>query len=143
MTSSAGVQIPALPLAVGARPGHAVAGRRPTATPRTIRPGRGRSPRPDVPAQLLSFAVLLLPEYRQPWGAAMTAELTEVRRPAARRRFAAGCIRATWAQPASTALLLAATLAGFRWLALRTPLRLVEDRLASGIAIGALTIAAG
>jgi hypothetical protein len=142
MTSSAGVQIPALPLAVGARPATRwlvavqLLRRGPSAPVEDVHPD------PMFPLSCCPSR-FLLPEYRQPWGAAMSAELTEVRGPAARRRFAAGCIRATWAQPASTALLLAATLAGFGWLALRPPLRLVEDRLASGIAIGALTIAAG
>ena len=56
-------------------------------------------PRPDLPAQLVAFAVLTLPEDRRSWGAAMTAELAAVREPAARRRFAAGCVRAALFPP--------------------------------------------
>ena len=45
----------------------------------------------DPPARLLATAVATLPRERRDWGAAMVAELAEVRDPADRWRFAAGC----------------------------------------------------
>jgi hypothetical protein len=47
----------------------------------------------DGPAWLLAAAAAALPADRRDWGAAMTAELGEVRDRAARWRFAAGCAR--------------------------------------------------
>ena len=54
---------------------------------------------PDLPARLVAAAALTLPEGRRPWGAAMTAELAEVREPWARWRFAAGCVQAALFPP--------------------------------------------
>jgi hypothetical protein len=48
----------------------------------------------DGPARLLAAAAATLPEDRRDWGAAMTAELTQVRDRGARWGFAAGCARA-------------------------------------------------
>jgi hypothetical protein len=53
----------------------------------------------DGPAWLLAAAAAALPEHRREWGAAMTAELAEVRDRAARWRFAAGCARAATFPP--------------------------------------------
>jgi hypothetical protein len=47
----------------------------------------------DAPARLLAAAVATLPADRADWGAAMTAELAQVRDRRARWRFAAGCAR--------------------------------------------------
>jgi hypothetical protein len=48
----------------------------------------------DGPAWLLAAAAATLPPDRRDWGAAMAAELAQVRDRAARWRFAAGCARA-------------------------------------------------
>jgi hypothetical protein len=48
----------------------------------------------DGPGWLLAAAAATLPADRRHWGAAMTAELAQVRGRAARWRFAAGCARA-------------------------------------------------
>jgi hypothetical protein len=48
----------------------------------------------DGPAWLLAAAAVTLPADRRDWGAAMTAELAQVRDRQARWRFAAGCARA-------------------------------------------------
>jgi hypothetical protein len=48
----------------------------------------------DGPAWLLAAATATLPAARRDWAAAMAAELAQVRDPAARWRFAAGCARA-------------------------------------------------
>jgi hypothetical protein len=47
----------------------------------------------DGPARLLAAAAAALPPARREWGAAMAAELAQVRGRAARWRFAAGCAR--------------------------------------------------
>jgi hypothetical protein len=47
----------------------------------------------DGPARLLAAAAATLPPDRREWGAAMVAELAQVRARAARWRFAAGCAR--------------------------------------------------
>ena len=54
----------------------------------------------DGPARLLATAAATLPADRREWGAAMTAELTQVRDHAARWRFAAGGARAAVFPPA-------------------------------------------
>jgi hypothetical protein len=48
----------------------------------------------DGPARLVAAAAATLPPERREWGAAMAAELAQVRGRAARWRFAAGCARA-------------------------------------------------
>ena len=48
----------------------------------------------DGPGWLLAVATGTLPADRRDWGEAMAAELTQVRGPVARWRFAAGCARA-------------------------------------------------
>jgi hypothetical protein len=47
----------------------------------------------DGPGWLLAAATATLPADRRDWGEAMAAELTQVRGPAARWRFAIGCAR--------------------------------------------------
>jgi hypothetical protein len=54
---------------------------------------RARRSTVDWPGQLLAAAVRRLPADRRDWGAAMTAELAQLRDPWARRRFALGCAR--------------------------------------------------
>jgi hypothetical protein len=58
------------------------------------RAGAGLS-RLDGPARLLAAARAMLPDHRRAWGAAMAAELDQVRGRGSRWRFAAGCARAT------------------------------------------------
>jgi hypothetical protein len=53
----------------------------------------------DGPARLLAAAATTLPPDRREWGAAMAAELAQVRGRAARWRFAAGCARAAALPP--------------------------------------------
>lgn len=53
----------------------------------------------DGPALLLAAAAVTLPVDRRDWGAAMAAELAQVQDPAARWRFAAGCVRAAVCPP--------------------------------------------
>jgi hypothetical protein len=53
----------------------------------------------DGPARLLTAAATMLPPDRREWGAAMAAELAQVRGRAARWRFAAGCARAAVLPP--------------------------------------------
>ncbi|MGW6903561.1 hypothetical protein [Streptomyces sp. NPDC054940] len=55
----------------------------------------------DGPERLLGWAAGLLPQARRDWGAAMVAELAEVRGPVARVRFAAGCARAALFPPSA------------------------------------------
>lgn len=55
----------------------------------------------DGPERLLGWAVGVLPEGRRDWGAAMIAELAEVRDPVARARFVAGCARAALFPPSA------------------------------------------
>ncbi|MFD0743032.1 hypothetical protein ACFQ1L_15510 [Phytohabitans flavus] len=77
----------------------------------------------DGPARLLAAAVATLPADRRDWGAAMTAELAQVRRRRERWRFAAGCARTAVFPPrghralvAAVAALAVAVVAG-SWLA--------------------------
>jgi hypothetical protein len=63
----------------------------------------------DGPARLLAAATATLPADRRDWGAAMTAELTQVQDPAARWRFAAGCARAAVFPPGGSRAALGAT----------------------------------
>ncbi|GAA4711932.1 hypothetical protein [Phytohabitans rumicis] len=73
----------------------------------------------DPPERALAAAVATLPEHRRDWGAAMTAELAEVRGRSARWRFALSCAMAAlwprtgpWAVPALlAAVVVAATVA--------------------------------
>jgi hypothetical protein len=66
----------------------------------------------DGPAWLLAAAAAALPEHRREWGAAMTAELAEVRDRGARWRFAAGCARAAAFPPrGGRSVVVAGTLA--------------------------------
>lgn len=67
----------------------------------------------DPPARLLATAVATLPADRADWGAAMTAELAQVRDPKARWWFAAGCARTAMFPPRGNRLpvLAVATLA--------------------------------
>ena len=109
----------------------------------------------DGPAWLLAAATATLPADRRDWAAAMAAELAQVRDPAARWRFAAGCARAAVfppggsRAPAGVAVVLAvvaiaaaalgtgaalpagrrcgAAGAGCVWLALRPPRWLVPE----------------
>jgi hypothetical protein len=53
----------------------------------------------DGPARLLAAAAATLPPDHREWGAAMAAELAQVRGRAARWRFAAGCARAAVLPP--------------------------------------------
>jgi hypothetical protein len=54
----------------------------------------------DPPGRILTAAVAALPERRREWGAAMLAELAEVRGRSDRWRFALSCSRATvWVPP--------------------------------------------
>jgi hypothetical protein len=53
----------------------------------------------DPPGRLLAVAVASLPAHRRDWGAAMLAELAEVRGRPARWRFALSCARATLRLP--------------------------------------------
>jgi hypothetical protein len=74
-------------------------------------------PRPatmDGPARLLASAAAVLPADRRHWGAAMSAELTQVRGRSSRWRFAAGCARAAMlpARDSRLPVLAAGTLAG-------------------------------
>jgi hypothetical protein len=55
----------------------------------------------DPPGRVLATAVATLPAHRRAWGAAMTAELAEVRGPPARWRFALSCARAVLRLPPS------------------------------------------
>ncbi|MFC5213384.1 hypothetical protein [Streptomyces coerulescens] len=55
----------------------------------------------DGPERLLGRAVGALPQSHRDWGAAMVAELAEVRGPMARARFAVGCARAALFPPSS------------------------------------------
>ena len=77
----------------------------------------------DAPARLLATAVATLPAERRDWGAAMTAELTQVPDRRARWRFAAGCARAAVLPPQRhplwvlTTAALATTAAIVVWLA--------------------------
>jgi hypothetical protein len=59
------------------------------------------SPTTDPPARLLAVASATLPEGRRDWGAAMLAELAQVRARSARWRFAVGCARAAIFPPRS------------------------------------------
>ena len=56
-------------------------------------------PAPDLPAAVLSSAVLALPATHRPWGEAMKAELAEIRGSAQRWSFALGCARAALLAP--------------------------------------------
>ena len=55
----------------------------------------------DTPARLLAVATATLPESRGDWGAAMVAELAQVRASRARWRFAVGCSRTAIFPPRS------------------------------------------
>jgi hypothetical protein len=55
----------------------------------------------DGPARLLAVAVAALPDDRRDWGAAMSAELAQVRGCSSRWAFAAGCARAALFSPRS------------------------------------------
>ncbi|ETK34807.1 hypothetical protein [Microbispora sp. ATCC PTA-5024] len=67
----------------------------------------------DPAGRLLAFALWLLPAARYDWGLAMRAELAHLDRPAARLRFALGCVRAAAVQPpALRGLALSAGVAG-------------------------------
>ena len=59
----------------------------------------------DGPALLLAAAVRRLPADRRDWGAAMTAELAQLRDPWVRRRFALGCARVALFPPRDARLL--------------------------------------
>ncbi|MBO4270419.1 hypothetical protein [Microbispora triticiradicis] len=70
-------------------------------------------PRGDAAGRLLAFALWLLPAARYDWGLAMRAELAHLEQPAARLRFALGCVRAAAVQPvALRRLALSAGVAG-------------------------------
>ncbi len=56
----------------------------------------------DGPARLLAAAVATLPDDRRDWGAAMTAELAQVRNRSSRWWFAAGCARVAIFPPRSS-----------------------------------------
>lgn len=58
----------------------------------------------DPPARLLAAAVAALPDERRDWGAAMTAELTQVGDRRSRWWFAAGCARAAVLPPRANRL---------------------------------------
>jgi hypothetical protein len=47
----------------------------------------------QIPERLLAFAVRWMPAERREWGAAMLAELANLRHPAARWQFALSCLR--------------------------------------------------
>ena len=55
----------------------------------------------DPPARLLAMAIATLPEGRRDWGAAMVAELAQVRDHSGRWRFAVGCARVAIFPPRS------------------------------------------
>lgn len=59
----------------------------------------------DVPGLLLASSVRALPQARMDWGAAMSAELAQVRGTPARWRFALGCVRVALFSPSSETLL--------------------------------------
>ncbi len=59
-----------------------------------------RRVRSDVAGRVLAVAVRLLPAERREWGRAMRAELAAIEPPAARWRFALGCVRAAVIRPA-------------------------------------------
>lgn len=65
-----------------------------------------RSRTTDPPGRLLAAALVMLPEHRRDWGAAMTAELTEVHGRAARWWFALSCARAVLQPPLGRRLVL-------------------------------------
>jgi hypothetical protein len=77
------------------------------------RTGAGRATM-DGSARLLAAAAAALPAGRRQWGAAMSAELTQVRGRSARWRFAAGCARAAMlpARDSRVPMLAAGSLAG-------------------------------
>ena len=58
-----------------------------------------RSRTTDPPGRVLAAALVMLPEHRRDWGAAMTAELAGVRGRAARWWFALSCARAVLRPP--------------------------------------------
>jgi hypothetical protein len=62
----------------------------------------------DGPGRLLAVATATLPADRRDWGEAMAAELTQVRDPAARWRFAAGCARTAVFPPGGSRVAVAA-----------------------------------
>lgn len=66
----------------------------------------------DPPARLLAVAAGTLPEGRRDWGAAMTAELAQVRAHSERWRFAMGCARAAIFPPRSTSPVVGAAALG-------------------------------
>ncbi|GIF62056.1 hypothetical protein Ais01nite_00910 [Asanoa ishikariensis] len=73
-----------------------------------------RLPALDPPGRMLAVVVATLPDHRRDWGAAMTAELAEVRGRPARWRFALSCAGAALRLPplgGAPALVLAAALA--------------------------------
>jgi hypothetical protein len=94
----------------------------------------------DPPARLLATAVASLPADRADWGAAMTAELAQVRDRGARWWFAAGCARTAMFPPrgnrlpvlAAAALATAATIAA----------GLVVGRAVPGMAVFAASLVA-
>lgn len=74
---------------------------------RVARTGVGQSTM-DFPARLLALAVAGVPEERRDWGAAMTAELTQVQGPT-RLWFAAGCARTAFFPPRANRVPIAVT----------------------------------
>ncbi|SNT63367.1 hypothetical protein SAMN05421812_11575 [Asanoa hainanensis] len=92
----------------------------------------------DAPGHVLAVVVATLPEHRREWGAAMTAELAEVRGRPARWRFALSCAGAALRLPplggAPTLVLVAA-------LAVAAPI--VAARVAApGLGVFAVTLGA-
>jgi hypothetical protein len=59
----------------------------------------------EIPRLLLTLAVRCMPTGRREWGAAMLAELAQLRHPTTRWRFALGCIRVAMFPPPQGGLL--------------------------------------
>ncbi|ETA71138.1 hypothetical protein [Actinospica robiniae] len=75
----------------------------------------------DAASRILGVAVALFPPDRRDWGQAMRAELAALEDPAARRRFALGCLRVALTRPSTLrtlgypALMLGALAAAVWW----------------------------
>ena len=65
----------------------------------------------DMARRLLALAIRMLPAHRREWGRAMQAELDHLDKPAARRRFALGCLRVAVGRRATLRAVLFLTVA--------------------------------
>jgi hypothetical protein len=94
---------------------------------------RVSAPTMDGPARLLAAAATALPDHRRDWGAAMTAELTQVRGGSARWRFATGSARTALFAPCGSRIPVVASGA-------LTAAGVVAAALAAGNALPAMRV---